>query len=289
MSQEASQRNPEIEAEYTQKEDGQLNQAMDLTNTNPGQGRADMKKFQSLQFPLQGPSTGQASQGNPFAHRRAVTGTNPGYQVAHHGYGQTPAITQPHPAQLGPNPVYSPSEEIMHQPQHGFDPMKLINTGGGQPHNATFDHEEYFIQSQEWDGLAASTTIPVDYNPYFDDPSLLPSSEDPPGSQVNPVPLRPQPQPVPLPQSQPQIYPTSTYNTSTPQRYYVQQQQSCTPAGHSGTINNNLYSNVPVQNPQWDLPVDRQQQRRDSGQQRQQQHSPEYDDPNRGHDWYGPD
>jgi len=287
MSQEAPQRNPEIEAEYTPKEDGQLYQAIYLTNTNPGQGRADMKKFQSLQFPSQGFSAGQASQGNPLAHRRAVTGTSPGYQVAHHGYGQTPATTQPHPPQLGPNPAYSRSEEIMHQPQHGVDPMNLINTGGGQPHNATLDLQEYFFQSQQRGSLAASTAIPVEYDPLFDDPNPHPIFENPPAPQANPLPLPPQPQPLPLPPSQAQ-YPTSTYHMSQPQRYYAQQQQGYAAAGHSGTTNNNPCGNAPVQNPQWDLPVDRQRRRRDSEQQRQQ-HSPEYNDPNRGHDWYGAD
>jgi hypothetical protein len=260
---------------------------MDFPNTRPGQGRVDMRGFQSPQLPSQGSSTGQASQGNPLGHRRAVTGTNPGYQVAHHGYGQTPATPQPHPAQLGPNPVYSPSEEIMHQPQQGVDPMKLINTGGGQSPDATFDLEEYFNQSPQWDDLAASTDIPAECSLFFNNPNPLPISETPWAPQANPVPLRPQPQPLPLPQSQPQ-YPTPTYNISKPQRYYAQQQQGCAAAGHSSTTNNNPYGNAPVQNPQWDLSVDRQRRRRDS-EQRRQQPSSEYDDPNMGQDGYGAD
>lgn len=287
MSQEAPQRNAETEAGYTPKEEGRSDQAMDFPNTRPGQGRVGMRGFQSLQLPLQGSSTGQASQGNPLAQRRAVTGTNPGYQVAHHGYGQTPASPQPHPAQLGPNPVYYLSEEIMHQPQHGIDPMKLINTGGGQPHDATFDHEEYFIQLQQLDGWAASTDIPAEYIRLFNDPNPLPISETSPAPQANPVPLRPRPQPLPLPQSQPQ-YPTPTYNISKPQQYYAQQQQGCAAAGHSVTTNNNPYGNAPVQNPLWELSVDRQRRRRGS-EQRRQQHSSDYDDPNRRHDGYGAD
>lgn len=286
MSQEAPQRNPETEAGYTPKEEGQSNQAMDFPNTRPGQGRVDIRGFHSLQLPLQGSSTGQAPQGNPLTRRRAVTGTNPGYQVAHHGYGQTPATPQPHPAQLGPNPVYYPSEEIMHQPQHGIDPENLINTSSGQPPSAAFDLEEYFIPPQ-WDDWAAFPTIPAEYSSFFNDHKPPPISETTPAQQANPMPLRPQPLSLPLPQSQPQ-YPTPTYNTSQPQGYYAQQQQGYAAVGHSGTTNNNPYGNAPVQNPQWNLPVGRRRRCRDSEQGRQQ-HSSEYDDPNRGHDLYGAD
>jgi hypothetical protein len=205
MSQEAPRRNAETEAAYKPKEEGQSNQAMDFPNTRPGQGQVGMNWFQSHQLPLQGSSTGQDFQGNPLAQRRAVIGTNPGYQAAHYGYGQMPATPQPYPAQLGPNPVYYPSEEITYQPQHGVDPMKLINTGGGQPHSATFDLEEYFSQPQQRDDLADSTDIPAEHIPFFNDPNQLPISETFPAPQSNPVPLRPQPQPYPNPNLSPNI------------------------------------------------------------------------------------
>jgi hypothetical protein len=262
LSQMTLQEHTGIQKVYPPREEGQWEQSASFPNTYGSQGRAEMPRYQSHQQPLQNPSTGQAFQGITPPARRNTTDTNPGYQ----GYGHTPLASQPLPAQLGPNGLYSPDHQATYQPQ-GIN-QTMMNLGIGQPLSKPLNPMDLVVAPMlaDYDDFGDLNNNLVNHTQYNYN-----------NFNMNGAPQLQLPDPMPLPPQPRHLI----YKTSQPQVYGVHQQQAYGAAGPSGTTDSQPYGNPPAQPQSWTLPVGKPHPNRNY-----QQDPSDFDDLNGGHDVY---